>query len=124
MNQKFLFQYIFEMLDYGDEISKLIQPDGRDNDSYFMTLVYIERILDNYGRGLVRQSARAVGYDDQQVNALVSEANVRMDILRKAIRAYSQMYNFDDSLKTWGEGMYRDWHKLPDDHPNASNGGI
>jgi len=55
-----LYQYIFDMLNYAEELTKHISPDEPDSSNYFMTLVYIEDILNKYGRGLVRQSAYEV----------------------------------------------------------------
>ena len=119
MDTKPLYQYIFDLLDYADELAKLILSGGQDNNNYFMTLVYIEDILDKYGRGLVLDSAKEYVPQGVDPSGLLKIATQRMDALRKTIRIYAQQYDFDETLKARGESMYQDWHKLPKDHPNV-----
>lgn len=118
MNEKPLYQYVFDMLDYADAISVKITPEEYDKNNYFMTLVYVEDILDKYARGLVRESAAESGQDGSAYLKLATE---RMDRLRKVIRRLSQTYDFDEILSKKGESFYLDWHKLPADHPNLAN---
>lgn len=116
-----LYQYIFDLLDYADAIAERISPSEPEKNNYFMTLVYIEDILDKYGRGLVVQSSREAGEDEADSRELLKRANQQMDALRKKIRLYSQQYDFDEVLSSRGKLMYEDWHKLPKDHPNIQS---
>jgi hypothetical protein len=118
MNAKPLYQYIFDMLDYADVITAKITPEEHDKDNYFMTLVYVEDILDKYARGLVLQSATESGQDGSMYLKLATD---RMDGLRRTIRKLSQLYDFDEILRKRGDSLYQDWHKLPADHPNLAN---
>lgn len=113
MEEKPLYKYIFDMLDYAEIISTKIKPGDHDNNNYFMTLVYVEDILDKYGRGLVIDSANESGQDGSE---LLKLANERMDKLRKTIRNLSQVYDFDEILINRGKGLYQDWHKIRDDN--------
>lgn len=111
MTEKPMYQYIFEMLDYADRIAALIQPGEYDNENYFMTLIYIEDILDKYGRGIAYQGAS--GGEDSDGHDRLVLATKRMDLLREQIRHFSQMYDFDEAIKDRGDSMYRNWHKRP-----------
>lgn len=106
-----MYQYMIELLDFADEIDNLIQPDDFDKNSYFMTLVYVEDILDKYGRGLASQSARQAALTEEQVTAIRQHLNMRLDALRLRIRAHSQAYDFGEVMAERGRGMLRDWSK-------------
>lgn len=115
-----LYQQLLGLFDLSDELIQRIDNGDTDIRGYFITLVSIERAFDTYGRGLVRQSAREAGKTEEEASALSKQANERMDELRRAIRRLVQVNDFDDLLKQAGEQMYKDWHKLPDDHPNIT----
>ncbi|HVV25720.1 MAG TPA: hypothetical protein VHC21_01675 [Candidatus Saccharimonadales bacterium] len=121
MNDKPLGQYVIDLLDYADAIADRIAPSEPDKSSYFMTLVYIEDVLDTYGRGLLWDLYRATGKDEDESRALKGHINQRVEALRHQIRLFSQQYDFDETLKSRGESMYQDWHKLPGDHPNVQS---
>lgn len=106
-----MYQHMIELLDFADEIGDLIQQDGFDKNSYFMTLVYVEDILDKYGRGLAFQSAHEYGLTEEQVSETRINLNARLEALRASIRNFSQMYDFDEVLVERGRGMFRDWQK-------------
>jgi hypothetical protein len=106
-----MYQRIIELLDFADEISDLIQQDDFDKNSYFMTLVYVEDILDKYGRGLASQSARDTALTEEQTSEIRKHLNARLDALRLRIRNFSQFYNFDDAITERSQGMLRDWGK-------------
>ena len=90
-----------ELLDFADEISQLIPEADSDRFNYFMTLIYIEDILDKYGRGPMFQ-------EDPEAK---TEAIRRMDLLRGKIREYSETYNFDDNLKQRTDNIFLDWRR-------------
>lgn len=120
MNTKPLYEQIFNLLDFADTIVGMLETEASERSNYFMTLIYVEDILDKYGRGLILHSALDSGKSQEESRALMAEANQRMDKLRRQIRNYSQQFDFDELLKTKGERMYQDWHKLPHDHPNLN----
>lgn len=111
MNKKPMYQRIIELLDFADEIGDLIQQDDFDKNSYFMTLIYVEDILDKYGRGLAPQSARDAMLTEEQVSELRKHLNARLDALRIRIRNFSQAYDFDEAIAERSRGMLRDWSK-------------
>lgn len=117
MSVKNIAQYIFDLLDYAEEINKLIEP-GNDNANYFMTLVYIEDILDKYGRSFMSDYSAVEGVDIRQLSSVV---NQKLNILRGNIRKHSQLYDFDQVIQQRGESMLKDWRKLPSDHPNVQH---
>ena len=107
-NKKPMYEYIDDLLDYSDELIALIQPENFENPNYFMSLIYIEDILDKYGRGLVSKSANEDGLDG---HALLVKANRRMDELRKSIRSLSEAHDFDDIIKERATQMVTNWVK-------------
>ena len=106
-----MYQRMIELLDFADEIGDLIQQDDFDKNSYFMTLVYVEDILDKYGRGLASQSARDTALTEEQTSEIRKHLNARLDALRLRIRNFSQAYDFDEILTERGQFMLRDWRK-------------
>lgn len=108
MSKKLMHEYIFGLLDFADELEALLHTEQFDRNSYLMTLIYIEDILDKYGRGMAQHSGNEVGLDGK---ALLSEATKRMDRLRAKIRAAVQTYDFDQELLQRTEEMQRNWRK-------------
>ena len=110
MNEKPLYEHIFELLDYADKVAALISKDADrlDNARYFKSLVYIEDILDNPGRTDVYRSAEENGLSGREQ---LSEATRRMDILRNTILELRNEYDFDDSLVYATNNIRRNWLK-------------
>ncbi|HSX35358.1 MAG TPA: hypothetical protein VLH84_00315 [Patescibacteria group bacterium] len=109
MNTRPLFEQVLGLLDFANDIASKITTDEHDKNSYFMTLVYVEDILDIYGRMLIMRSASESGVSEAGISDLSRSANERLNKLRGQIRQFSQQYDFDDVLKSKGESMYRDW---------------
>jgi hypothetical protein len=105
------YSHIFNLLDFADELINRIKPGELDNGNYFMTLVYIEDVLDTYGRGFVLTTARESGHSDNEASALMYTATARMDLLRQAINDLSQVYDFNDVLDGKAERFRRDWRR-------------
>lgn len=106
-----MYEYMSDLLDFAEQVGAMIQQDEFENNSYFMTLVYVEDILDKYGRGLASQSAREAGYTDEQVSVIRRDLNTRLETLRAQIRNLSQLYNFDQAMIERSQSMIRDWRK-------------
>jgi hypothetical protein len=106
-----MYQRMIELLDFADEIGDLIRQDDFDKNSYFMTLIYVEDILDKYGRGIASHSARDTALTEEQISEIRKHLNARLDALRSRIRNFSQAYNFDDVITERSQGMLRDWSK-------------
>lgn len=121
MNTPPLYQKLLNQFDLADELQARIQQDDSDAGLYFRTLVNIESMFDTYARGLVRQSAIEEGKSDDEASELMKMANTKLAELRITIRKLSQAHDFDGVLKDMGEQAYKDWHKLPADHPNAAS---
>lgn len=121
MNTTPLYQKLLNQFDLADDLQNRIKQDDPDVSLYFRTLVNIESMFDTYARGLVRQSAIEAGKSDDEASELMKAANTRMDELRINIRKLSQAHDFDEVLKEMGDRAYQDWHKLPEDHPNAAS---
>lgn len=121
MNTTPLYQKLLNQFDLADELQARIQQDDPDAGLYFRTLVSIESMFDTYARGLVRQSAIEAGKSEEEASKLLKDANTRLAGLRITIRKLSQVHDFDNVLKEMGDRAYQDWHKLPEDHPNAAS---
>jgi len=106
-----MYLYMSDLLDFAEQVSTRIQQDEFDNNSYFMTLVYVEDILDKYGRGLASQSAREAGFAEEQILAIRRDLNIRLETLRAQIRDLSQLYNFDQAMVERSQSMIKDWQK-------------
>lgn len=108
---KYAYQYIFDLLDFADYLINQIDSNDFDRAMYFTTLVYIENILDVYGRGLVVDSARTAGFSENDVADLKRRANDRLDTLRKALAHFVEKYDFDSVLDDHGEDLKKRWRK-------------
>lgn len=121
MNHTPLYQQLLDLFNLADELNARIAQNDLDTRAYFRTLVNIESMFDIYARGLVRRSAVEAGKSDEEASEFAKEANAKLADLRITIRKLSQSHDFDDLLKEMGEQAYKDWHKLPEDHPNAAS---
>ena len=95
--------YIENLLDFADEVAR--RMDGLDDffrPSYLMSLVYVEDILDKYGR-----VPEWIG-EDPEYRAYIVE---RMEQLRSIINSYSQMDEFQEAKRMKAEQFNRDWSK-------------
>lgn len=111
MNEKPLYQHVFNLLDYTDEITALLQPDAEDKNSYFMTLLYIEGMLDSYARGFVASKYLGTDFTEDDIFAIRKDLNSRVEALRSTIRSFAQMYNFDDVIIDTNNELYKRWRK-------------
>lgn len=110
MNKKPIYEYIFDLLDYADDLAELIPSvDNYERNQYFVTLVYIEDILDIYGRGLVLHSAN--DHEEGTGRELMSKATKRMDELRGKIHNLMHLYEFDPSLDEASKRIATRWRK-------------
>lgn len=107
------YRYIFDLLDFADDIIAQISPEDADKEMHFMTLVYIEDILDKYGRGLVVESGRATGLSEDDIANLKYSANERMDAMRKTLAELVKQHDFDSTLDGKIEQFKREWRKVP-----------
>lgn len=105
------YEYIFNVLDFADELAGRIKPDNPDNSNYFMTLVYVEDILDKFGRGFVLKMATESGHSSDEANNLMHQTTTRLDTLRQKISGFVQSYDFDETLDNKAEQLKREWHK-------------
>ena len=103
-----MYEYITELLDFAEKITLRIVPGEFENSSYFMTLVYIEDILDKYGRGMISMTAADAGLDG---HAMLAEANRRMDSLRKTISELNSAHEYDEALKSRAIELTKNWVK-------------
>lgn len=90
MDMKPLHQHIYDLLDFSDSLQALMQesPDERDNFNYLTTLIYIEDVLDKYGRGFAHVENNHRGSEEVDTREFNSRVTSRMDELRRFIRTY------------------------------------
>ena len=86
MKSEELHKFLFQLYDYADYLTDKIQPDNRDNDQYFMSLVFIERMMDGYGRSLATDAARDTGDHALNPDETHLKTNQRINQLRQRIR--------------------------------------
>lgn len=106
MNQQELHGFLFKLYDYADYLAGEVEKDSLDRDSYFISMLYVEAMMDTYGRGLISQSAKESGKDQ---SAALAEAHRRIDLLRQQIDSLRHKYNFDEAIKQAGDRIKRDW---------------
>ncbi len=105
------YEHVFNLLNFADELTGRIKPGNPDNDNYFMTLVYVEDILDKYGRDFVLRAAQESGHSADEASAMMHQAAARMDSLRQTISSFAQLYDFNEVLDSKAKQFKREWHK-------------
>ncbi len=108
MDAQTLFKFLFQLYDYADYLADNIRPDGFDNKNYFMSLLYIEEMMDSYGRGLISRTARDINENDSKS---LSDAHRRIDLLRGRIRQLQTQYGFDDVINVKTQKLLQDWNE-------------
>ena len=108
MDTKKLHDFLFQLFDYADYLVNEINPNNRDNNEYFLSLIYIEDIMDKYGRGLISETGRELNPEDTES---LNEAHRRIDDLREKINSLKSEYNFSGVVSRRAESLIRDWDR-------------
>ena len=103
-----MYEHIAELLDFAEVVAKRIVPGEFDNNNYFMTLVYVEDILDTYGRAVVSRSADENNLDG---HALKGDASRRMEALRSTIARLNSDHAFDEALVQSAGRLVKNWKR-------------
>jgi hypothetical protein len=107
-----LYQYIFNLLDFGDELFKqLADCDDYDRNNYILILIYIEDILDKGGRAIVSQSARQHLGSFEEGQKMKIEATKRMDMLRGQLNQLVATYDLDEIIKGRSAAIFQRWQR-------------
>lgn len=106
MSPKELYDFLFKLYDYADYLAEEIKPGNYDNKNYYMSMIYIEEIMDSYGRGLINSAAHQLDENDRDS---LREAHKRIDALRQKIYDLKQSYDFEDVVAGKTEKLTRDW---------------
>jgi hypothetical protein len=109
MNNAQLHDFLFDLYDFADTIAAKIQPGEPENNSYFMTLVYIEDIMDKYGRGLVLDAAQTADPPTTDPQALLRTANERLNQLRERIETLAREYNMGETITARAQQLAARW---------------
>lgn len=112
MHGKELHNFLFQLYDYADYLADQIRPENDRNTTYFLNLVYIEKLFDTLGRGEIYNAAKEMGEADP--GKALSEAHRRIDRLRERIAGFVEQYDFDQALNIEATKMQMDWHKRRD----------
>jgi hypothetical protein len=110
MHGKKVYDFLFDLYDYADYIAGEIQPGNADNASYFMTLIYIEDIMDTYGRGLIHTTAINSADPGIDPSEALHEAHRRIDLLRERILSLKTEYNLGATVQQFTDKINRNWH--------------
>lgn len=118
MNNTELINFLFQLYDYADYLAQNIRPENNpiDNNNYFMSLIYIEEMMDSYGRGLIMKAA----HDDENYEQYRDEAHRRIGILRSKITELRNTYEFTDTTRGLDVIQYKT-EKLLRDWPNINS---
>ncbi len=108
--------HLLSLFDYADQLCSLIVTNDTKTRNYFMTLVYIEDIIDSYGRDIL------FTHSSQNEDAEKSRETInrRLESLRKSIRTLSQMYNFDETLRQHSQALLT-WSKSSEMRDNSTD---
>ena len=111
MNNKPLYEDIFNLLDFAERLVPLVDNDEDDRNNYFMTLIYIEDVIDSYGRSMVNRSSIEAGVDSEKNTELRNEANQRLKALRDNISEFTKKYDFNSTLESHAHDLVKTWSK-------------
>lgn len=106
MDQKQLYDFLFRLYDYADHLADSIKPNNPDNNNFYISLIYIEEMMDSYGRGLINETAHQINQNDRDS---LKEAHRRIDLLRQRINQLRDEFDFDDVVTGKTEKLLRDW---------------
>jgi hypothetical protein len=111
MPQKHLYQHIQDQIDFAETILGGINAGSINKQRYFMTLVYIEDILDGYGRDVIAEDGRASGMPEDELTELKHRANAVMDRIRHQLRTDIQTEGYADEVVRKSQEMMQTWRK-------------
>lgn len=111
MRSEELHDFLFQLYDYADYLADQIKPGNPDNESYFLTLIFIEKFFDRTGRSEVSKAAKESEGDELDSRKSLAEAHKRIQLLRGRIRALAQEYDFDKTLDRAGREIANEWRK-------------
>ncbi len=107
-----LYQYIFNLLDFGDELLKqLAEADEYNRNNYILILIYIEDILDKGGRAIVSKSAREHLGTYEEGEKMMIEATKRLDLLRGELKRLVASYDLDETIKFRSAAIFQTWQR-------------
>jgi hypothetical protein len=111
MNNKEIIAYIFSTYDFADVLVKKIQneEETENRQHFFLTLLYIEKIMDVYGRELIVRNAHEIQDASIDPDALLTEAHKRIDALRKHIHTFLDTREFTSTFQESGTAITRNW---------------
>lgn len=108
MDSKKLHDFLFQLFDYADYLVEEINPNNPDNNNYFMSLIYIEDMMDKYGRGLISKTGRELNPEDTES---LEDAHRRIDYLREKINLLKDIYDFNGVVSKRSDSLIRDWDR-------------
>jgi hypothetical protein len=114
MQPKELHDFLFKLYDYADYlIAELTKGNCSDANVYIASLVYIEDMMDTYGRSLVSQSMITLGADQGES---LAEAHRRIDHLRQDMMQLRKEYDFNNAIEQAEKRLSRNWAFTPEQH--------
>lgn len=107
-----MHENILQIAEFGNELSKRIlnnQVDESERDNYLITIIYIEDILDKYGRGMVVHEGESAGLTDDECKTLKKQVTENMDSIRENVKKLAELHDYQDLLKKRLEGILQQW---------------
>lgn len=114
MQPKQIHDFLFQLYDYADYLADRIEAGDPESRMFFLTLVFIEKMFDTYGRGLVSESAEEANDPTLDRSESLKEAHRRIDVLRARIDQLAKINNYDNVLEDYGHQLTAEWpHSRP-----------
>lgn len=114
MQPKQVHDFLFQLYDYADYLADRIEAGDPESRMFFLSLVFIEKMFDTYGRGLISESAHNANDPALSGSESLTEAHRRVDVLRARIDQLAKANNYDSVLEDYSHQLATEWpHSRP-----------
>ncbi len=119
MQSKQIHDFLFQLYDFADYLADQIELGNQDSQMYFLTITFIEKLFDAYGRGLINECSYDMGSDGNSDKTYsLKHAHQRIDLLRARINEVKVGRNFDPILEKYAKELLTCWPHTPSINTN------
>jgi hypothetical protein len=104
-----LHDFLFELYDFAYLLSTKMLDSNKPyatDASFYPLMVYIEDIMDTYGRQLILESAKAANLDEEES---LREAHARLDTLREMMKKLREIPLVIDAVDVASKRIKNNW---------------